>query len=1044
MNYLNEWQASGVDEKLTQLNVIALEGSCPSDYLLYSDAIPRRNDGRVSEQFLKRYAHTEDGGWWCSGIDLLTGEEDLWGCFKPDRPRNSDKRGKLVKYEHPPKVPTGIFALKIPRHIWQRIADRYGVEILPEDENRDFLGEARMANLRGASSEPVSEQEAPFRHNECRDSFASHSHFGFWQWLLKHPSIPLCITEGAKKAGALLSIGYAAIAIPGVNSGYRTPKDEYGNRVGKSYLIPQLEKLACQRDIYIVFDRDSKPNTLKAVNAAIRKTGYLLKQLSNSVKIVTWKPQLGKGVDDLIAERGQKVFDEVYAKALPLETWKAKTWTQLTHTPQVQLDCRYLPDLSIPETAKLIGIKSAKGTGKTKLLEKIVSQAAANGQWVLAIGHRIQLVQALCQRFGLKYISQIKDNPSDVDAGFGLCIDSLHPDSSAQFKAIDWSNGVVIIDEIEQVLWHGLNSSTCKDNRVSILKSLKILIQNILGGEGQVYVADADLSDTSLDYLISLAGIDLKPFIIQNEWKPDRDECWQVYNYNEGTPKRLVKDLEKHIKDGGKPFICLSAQKLKSQWGTRTLEAYFKKKFPDRKILRIDSESLADPQHPAYGCIGNLNQILSDYEIVLASPSIETGVSIEIKNHFSSVWCIAQGIQGENTVRQTLGRIRANIPRYLWCATYGFNKVGNGSTSIPSLLTSGHRLTQLNIRLLQQSDFDTIDDVDTEFQAESLLCWAKMAVRFNAAMINYRDSILAALQEEGHQIQQPAVAIANKNDKNLENNENKTEINSLVEAIAEIREQNYQDECQAIAASANLSNEEYLALNKRMVKTTPERRRLRKFELSKRYHLPVSAELIALDDNGWYQQLRLHYFLTVGRSFLADRDALVAKKMLEQGNGSLFLPDFNSSQLGATIGTMEILGIPDLLADPTRELTNIDEDLQAIRALAIGNRLEIKTATGIGIAKNASPVTIVRYFIDRLGFGLQCLRCGGDRRKRIRVYQIVEPKDDRQQVFEKWQTFDRQRPGSSMLWQSYLLADARKIHLKQSEANKYEQLRLDI
>ncbi len=34
------------------------------------------------------------------------------------------------------------------------------------------------------------------------------------------------IVEGAKKAACLLSAGYAAIAIPGVNAGYRTPQDE--------------------------------------------------------------------------------------------------------------------------------------------------------------------------------------------------------------------------------------------------------------------------------------------------------------------------------------------------------------------------------------------------------------------------------------------------------------------------------------------------------------------------------------------------------------------------------------------------------------------------------------------------------------------------------------------------------------------------------------------------------------------------------------------------------------------------------------------------
>ena len=717
MDHLLEWKASCVDEELTRLNVIPLNGSCPSEYLLYSEAIPRRNDGRISEGFLQRYEHTSEGGWWCSGIDLLTGEEDSWGCFKPDSPRLSQNKGKAIKYEHPPKVNTGLFALKVPLHLWKEIANRYGIDILPTDIDK----------------------EKPDR--------------GFWQWLIKHPAIPLCITEGAKKAGALLSAGYAAVALPGINSAYRTPKDEYGNRIGKSYLIPQLQKLASGgREIYIVFDRDSKPVTVKAVNAAIRKIGYLLQQAGCSVKVVIWDPALGKGVDDFIANCDRDSFDRAYNDALSLEVWKAKSGTRLTYTPQVEVNSRYLPDLAIAAEAKLIGIKSPKGTGKTRLLESIVLRAKQSQQKILVIGHRVQLVQALCQRFGIKYITEIGDNSQNnskitqiqrqqatgnrqqslvekekenTTTGYGLCIDSLHPNSQAQFNPADWEDAIVIIDEVEQVLWHGLNSSTCKDNRVAILKSLKTLMQNVLNDRGQVYLADADLSDIAIDYLISLSGINLQPYIIQNNWKPDRELSWQVYNYSDSTPKRLVKDLEKHITEGGKPFVCLSAQKLTSQWGTRNLEAYFQQKFSQAKILRIDSESLADPHHPAYGCINKLDKTLANYDLVLASPSIETGVSIELEDCFTSVWVIAQGIQGENSVRQTLGRVRANIPRHIWCAGYGFNKIGNGSTSIPSLLTSGHRLTQLNIRLLQQSDFANIDDIDTGFQAESLLCWAK-------------------------------------------------------------------------------------------------------------------------------------------------------------------------------------------------------------------------------------------------------------------------------------------------------------------------------
>jgi Domain of unknown function (DUF3854) len=991
MNHLIEWQKSCVDEELIRLNVTALDGYAPSEYLLYSDALPRRNDGRLSDRILKRYEHTEEGGWWCSGVDLLTGGDDLWGCFKPDSPRLSSDRHKPIKYEHPPQIPTGIFALRVPSHLWQSIADRYGVDIISQETD-------------------------------------------FWQWLSEHPSIPLCITEGAKKAGALLTAGYAAIALPGINNGYRTPRNERGDRIGKSHLIPQLEKLvASGREIYIAFDRDTKPNTIKAVDAAIRKMGYLLVQAGCPVKVITWNPELGKGVDDLIARNGRQVFDKAYQEALAFDTWKAQGLARLTQIPSIEVNCRYLPDLEIPQTAKLIGIKSPKGTGKTKFLEQIVASARKRGQWILVIGHRIRLVEELCQRFGLQYITEVRDSIGEQVLGYGLCIDSLHPNSQAKFNAINWSNGIVIIDEVEQVLWHGLNSDTCRNNRVAILKSLKILMQNVLGGEGQVYVADADLSDISLDYLMSLAGLSLEPFIVKNDWKPGEKEAWNVYNYSESNPKVLIRNLVKHIKEGGKPFVCLSAQKLTSQWGTRTLESYLKKQFPQANILRIDSESLAEPTHPAYNCINHLDRVLSNYDIVLASPSIETGVSIDLKGHFTSVWSIAQGIQTATSVCQALGRIRENIPRHIWVASYGFNQIGNGSTSIPALLTSGHRLTELNIRLLQQSDFDAIDDIDIVFQAESLLCWAKMAVLVNASMINYRDSVRALLAEEGHCIQVGRDAIyrvitkvestenkANSKNQNLyslaEAWERVKSQNQLTEAINEVREQNYQAECNAIAQADNLDEEQYRSLKKRLVKTISERRSLRKYDLKTRYGLPITPQLVALDDDNWYQKLRSHYFLTIGRSYLADRDAIVAKQLIDRGHGSLFVPDFNGSQLGTIIGTMEVLGIPILLADSSRELRNTDSDLQQLANIAMNNRTEIKTVMGIGIAKNASPIVIIRRFLEEIGYGLTSICCEGTRQKRIRVYRVAVPNDGREEVFMQWLLKDERYPGSSEPW----------------------------
>ena len=233
--------------------------------------------------------------------------------------------------------------------------------------------------------------------------------------------------------------------------------------------------------------------------------------------------------------------------------------------------CSLFTDETIPETAKLICLKSPKGTGKTHLLEQIFQQAIREGQWVLLLTHRIQLGEALCQRVGLPYLTEIKTAEYGTVMGYGLCIDSLHPNSGARFDANNWSDGIVIIDEAEQVIWHMLNSATCAAERVEILTQFKTLIQNNLSGDGKVYLADADLSDVAIDYIRGLAGFHVEPFVVVNDWQPPIEQRWTVHNYEEKNPARLVRDLVNHIETGGRPFISCSAQKLKSKWGTQNL-----------------------------------------------------------------------------------------------------------------------------------------------------------------------------------------------------------------------------------------------------------------------------------------------------------------------------------------------------------------------------------------------------------------------------------------------------------------------------------------
>ncbi|WP_242058205.1 MULTISPECIES: plasmid replication protein, CyRepA1 family [Nostoc] len=949
-HHLQEWLNSGVDEDLIALNVRSLVGTTPYDYLLYSNKISRRNDGRLRDRDLKKYQHIEHGGWWCSGIDLLNNYQSmLWGCFKPDKPRRDPQKiHKHIKYEHPYREQTRAFFLFVTKKIWVKISNRCGIPITDEDLQH-----------RGA----------------------------FWHWVWKN-NVPVVIVEGAKKAACLLSAGYAAIAIPGVNAGYRTPKDDYRTTTGKPSLIPDLKHFATKgRQVNICFDNDTKPETVQRVRTAISRMGRLLINEGCQLRVIDL-PGTQKGVDDFIVAQGNDAFHALYNTAETLELWEIKLFTLLTYPPAIALNQRFLGQLLVPEGEKLIVLKAPKGTGKTEWLSSQVAKAHDQGRRVLIITHRIQLGEALCDRFGVDYVSEIRTSDTGGLLGYGVCVDSLHKDSQARFNPKDWSNDVIIIDECDQVFWHLLNSTTdVAKRRVSILRNFKQLIQNVLGSDrGKIYLSSADVSDTDVKYVLSLAGeYRVNPFVIVNNYQPVSGKC---YNYSGSNPKNLIAALDKAIAKGGHHLLCCSAQKTKSKWGTQALEQRFKQKFPHLRILRIDSHSVLDPKHPAFECIAHLNEILTQYDLVIASPSLETGVSIDIKGHFDAVWGIFQGVQPVDSVRQMLARLRETVDRHIWVSQYGMGTVGNEATSIGGLLRSQHVATQANIALLSAADNDDYSFIDQNFQPESLQTWGKRGAVINVEMRRYQEFVLKGLEADGY-----TVIDASDSDPD--------ETKEVVKEVKAASNELYRSECQGVSDSEDVSDAELKKLQEKREKTKEERYQQRKGELSRRYEVDITPELVEKDDDGWYPQLRLHYYLTVGRQFLVNRDSKRAKGLAEAGENAVWKPDFNKGQMLSSVLLLEKLNLLQLLTSGER-LRGSSEAMQELKRAALENRYLIKTCLNVSISEKLTSVAIAQKLLNKFDLRLSYVGRLGPRGKRESVYQFVVPDDGRSCIFEKW------------------------------------------
>ena len=150
---------------------------------------------------------------------------------------------------------------------------------------------------------------------------------GFWYCVWKH-SIPITITEGAKKAASLLSQGHAAIGLPGIYAGYRS-KDVYGYGIVPTLHSELAVFATLDREIKFCFDYETRPKTKRNIAIAISRTGSLLEQQGARVSVVHL-PGPEKGVDDLIKTRGPLTIELQALASVPLQTWVKQNRQQFT------------------------------------------------------------------------------------------------------------------------------------------------------------------------------------------------------------------------------------------------------------------------------------------------------------------------------------------------------------------------------------------------------------------------------------------------------------------------------------------------------------------------------------------------------------------------------------------------------------------------------------------------------------------------------------------------------------------------------------------
>ncbi len=612
-SHFQEWRSSAVDPEIIRLNVESLSGDAALERLTENALESIGKDQKVPHSYqyatspvakiLSRYSDMGSEGWWSSGVNILTGEPSQWGCYKPDKPRLSTEKLKPIKYEHPAKCPTEIFALRVSYRIGLKIAEKQGLK-------DDYL--VRLG-----------------------DNSLDKEDQGFWQWVIEHPSITLLISEGAKKSGSLLTAGYLGVSLPGIFNGYRQSKDEMGQPTGPAQLIPQLEAF-CQsgREVAFCFDQDEKPKTVKNAQIAIQKTGKLLESQGCKVSIVRWDKS-HKGVDDFIVSQGLEAFDQVFKKRISLERFNVEIgkaigfekWQKFhTFTAKEKVNQQYL-SIDPPKQGEILIINSPTNTGKSTLLKKWAKNDFAD-KGIIRIGNRNSLELQFCNESDFRHLqtdSLLSDTLlSDPKKRVSFCAPSLTHTSSKH-----WENTILYGDEIDGTIQQLLFLNKDPDNLDRFKEALELCDRGVF--------LSGTLYDHHIDYLKALCPT--KTFrIIQNTYQPQRPKIKLLAGtFSEENPDKIdsrdKSPLLDRILSDWEPIMIQSD----SKHFLNSLERLIKNT-PNTDTLLITADTLITDKK-VKDFIENPNGYIKEHSdknstrrlVVLASPTMTSGNDITIK-----------------------------------------------------------------------------------------------------------------------------------------------------------------------------------------------------------------------------------------------------------------------------------------------------------------------------------------------------------------------------------------------------------------------------
>ncbi|WP_233718231.1 plasmid replication protein, CyRepA1 family [Nostoc mirabile] len=873
-----------------------------------------------------------------------------WGRIKPNFPRIDWQSGKPVKYESPPKTANRVTYFDIPNCILNLVARRYNV---PDIQKVLFAKRGKKLHIKGQPQllgtlrQRVS-QNSKFicqRKNTkilplglkivahlCNSQFVQlisllalclqdllnplifWSWFAqqiqlnielqhkdiqitFWEWIKQHPEIPIILCEGEKKAACLLSMGFVAIALPGIWNG-RVGKQDFDERLHPD-LVPMAQ---AGRKFIILFDYETRANTRWSVFQATVRTIRTIEAAGCTGEIALL-PGIEKGVDDFVVARGlnaDTLLTAIINDAKSLfdyqRSYRAKKWGLSKYQPDVTVNVKYLtqaltiPDLeekcsSVPPQNSLFQEKlftpNLKPTGcclgerkreKEQLIDSdsfdpkpsnpapkksfrfpqtglvVLWSDMGTGKtqlmrwWrdqnpdarFLNNGHRVNLLKNLGSRLQTAMYSDLGYTGLAQAQALSITIDSLHKLNTQALKY-----GCIFIDEACQYLVHLLHSNTCKEHRAAILEVLEYIVHNA----PLVVIADAHMDDLTVDFFRAMRPIGEVPYIIKNEW---RNGDRTIYWYEGSNSSALVAQISAALMSGQKIMVVSDSKR-------------FIKKLEQSFLVQIFDSTESSPSENA---LSQSNRGIGSHAQKLRIWSVHSDNSGSEEN-VAFIKDITNAVKNLDALftSPSLGT-GVDIAEYHFDVVFGvFHGVSQTATECaqqlyryrpkvpfhvwvaprPPFGYAETNATKIKERLLQSNEMTAflirIHRDSGKRGAEkdwALDAYCQILANRNYSLNNLRDDLLSLLTEMGNTF----ISVGNDDDDQQRER--------MKNAAAALSTAHYS----AVAKANNITASEYRARRSKDYLTPKEVFENEKFRIFDSYGIDVTPELVELDNGG--------------------------------------------------------------------------------------------------------------------------------------------------------------------------------------------------